>query len=191
MSWPKHLELVEVASEAALWDWLDAHHGQEASVILVTYKKAVPGKYVSRDAVLDALIAYGWIDGRRYAVDEARTGQLISPRKQQGWAQSYRARVDRLRAEGRMHAAGETAVARAKDAGTWEALPEVDALKVPDDLAQALKAAQATSGWDASAPSYRRNVLRWIAQARRPATRADRIAKASVAAAEGRKLPQM
>ena len=58
------LEQVEVTSQAALWAWLETHHSQDASVLLVTWKKAAGETYVGRDAVLDALIAYGWIDGR-------------------------------------------------------------------------------------------------------------------------------
>lgn len=80
---------VEILNEANLWDWLSHHHGQEASVWLVTHKAADPTRYVSRDAVLDALIGYGWIDGIRRKLDAARTMQLISPRKQQAWAETY------------------------------------------------------------------------------------------------------
>ena len=68
-----------IANEDALWAWLDAHHAQPDSVLLVTYKAADKQRYVSRTQVLDALIAYGWIDGRRYVYDEAKTAQLISP----------------------------------------------------------------------------------------------------------------
>jgi len=44
-----------------LWSYLAAHpYGP--SVWLVTWKAAHRDKYVSRDEVLDALIAHGWID---------------------------------------------------------------------------------------------------------------------------------
>lgn len=73
------LEQIEIKDEQALWDWLELHHAQQVSILLVTYKSATPEFYVSRAAVLDALLAYGWIDGRRYVVDAARTAQLIAP----------------------------------------------------------------------------------------------------------------
>jgi uncharacterized protein YdeI (YjbR/CyaY-like superfamily) len=41
------------------------------------------------------------------------------------------------------------------------------------------------------APSYRRNVLRWIDSAKRPDTRAARIAQTQGFSASGKKLPQM
>jgi hypothetical protein len=35
-------------------------------------------KYTTRGQVLDALIAYGWIDGRSLKLDDDRTMQLLS-----------------------------------------------------------------------------------------------------------------
>ncbi len=183
---------VEIAGTEELWAWLDAHHGQDESVWLVTFKAADRSRYVSREAVLDALIAYGWVDGRRMVLDQARTMQLISKRRTQDWAATYRARADRLIAEDRMQPPGLHAIEVAKRSGRWNAHPEVDALEVPEDLAAALTARPGASNWfAAAAPSYRRNVLRWIAKAKRPETRAKRLDAAAAASAKGEKLPQM
>lgn len=188
MSARPDLPQIEITSEAALWDWLEAHHGTDGT-LLVTWKAAHKGKYVSRDAVLDALVAYGWIDGRRYTVDGDRTAQLITPRKVQHWAQSYKDRAARLEAEGLMRAPGAASVAAGKANGLWDFMADVDRLEVPADLGAALGPAR--GAWDALAPSYRRNVLRWIKLAKTDATRAKRVAAASDATAEGRKLAQM
>ena len=183
---------VEIAGTDELWTWLDANHGQDESVWLVTFKAADRSRYVSRDAVLDALIAYGWVDGRRMVLDQARTMQLISKRRTQDWTATYRARADRLIAEDRMQRPGLHAIEAAKRSGRWLAHPDVDALEVPEDLAAALTARPGASNWfAAAAPSYRRNVLRWIAKAKRPETRAKRLDAAAAASAKGEKLPQM
>ncbi len=182
------LERIEADSTAALDAWLAAHHAQPASVWLVTWKKG-DARYLGREEVLDALIAWGWIDGRRKVLDEARTMQLISPRQQQAWAQSYKDRVVRLEAEGRMQDPGRAAVAAGKASGLWDFFADVDALIVPEDLAAALGSARAT--WDELAPSYRRNVLRWVKLAKTDATRAKRIAQAATATGRGERVPQM
>lgn len=188
----ERLERVEVSSADALWDWLEAHHGQDESVALVTFKKSVPAKYVSRDEVLDALLAYGWIDGARHALDAERTMQLIAPRRTQHWSKSYKDRVARLRREGRMKAPGERAVEAGKKSGLWTFMDDVDALIVPGDLRAALDArAGAAAFFDGAAPSYRRNVLRWVKLAKTAPTRDKRIAKAALLSAEGRKVPQL
>ncbi|MEM9970869.1 MAG: YdeI/OmpD-associated family protein [Pseudomonadota bacterium] len=178
---------LEITTAGALWDWLADNHGQTESVRLVTWKARHAGKYVSREQVLDALLAHGWIDGRRFVVDDDRTAQLIAPRQQQAWSQSYKDRVERLRANGRMQAAGEACVNAGKTSGLWDFFADVDALIVPDDLASRLN----TATWDALAPSYRRNVLRWIKLAKTAPTRAKRIAATVEATAKGEKIAQM
>lgn len=183
---------VEVSSEAALWAWLEQNHQQSESVWLVTFKKHTGAKYVSTSAVLDALIAYGWIDGRRMKLDADRTMQLISPRRQQAWAQTYKDRADRLIADGRMQAAGLAAIARSKEFGLWDDMADVDALIVPADLVEALKKVPVGERFFAhAAPSYRRNVLSWIKTAKRADTRSKRIAKVVDASCRAEKLPQM
>lgn len=181
---------VEARSETELWDWLATNHPQADSVWLVTWKAAHRDRYVSREAVLDALIAHGWIDGRRMRLDNDRTMQLIAPRKQQAWAQSYKARAARMEAEGRMHPAGRAAVRQGQQSGLWHVSDPVDALIDPDDLTRALEAAGALTWWQAAAPSYRRNILRWIAAAKQDGTRAKRIDVAAGHAARGEKVPQ-
>ena len=182
---------VEVASEAALLAWLEAHHNQPDSVWLVTWKKQVPDKHVSRETVLDALTAYGWTDGVMRRIDDERVMQLIAPRRQQRWARSYKDRAARLLADGRMRPPGLDAIARAKASGLWDAMADVDALSVPADLADALARYSAHDQWNALPPSYRRNVLRWLALARTAGTRDMRIEAAAESTAARRRLPQM
>lgn len=179
---------IEITSAPALWDWLEEHHATHGAV-LITWKAAHVDKYVSREAVLDALVAYGWIDGRRYVVDAHRTAQLITPRKVQHWAQSYKDRVVRLEAEGRMRGAGRASVAAGKAGGLWDFMADVDRLEVPVDLAAGLGAGR--DAWDALAPSYRRNVLRWIKLAKTATTRDKRVAAAVAATLSGEALAQM
>jgi uncharacterized protein YdeI (YjbR/CyaY-like superfamily) len=186
---PDRFERVEIASVAALWDWLGQHHARPDSVWLVTWKAAHPDRHVSREDVLDALIAHGWIDGRRLKLDDARTMQLISPRRQQAWAQSYKDRAARLEAEGRMHPAGRAAVVAGQRSGRWHDSAPIDALIDPEDLTRALEMRGATAWWQTAAPSYRRNVLRWIAGARREPTRQARIEAVAAAAAMVRLPP--
>jgi uncharacterized protein YdeI (YjbR/CyaY-like superfamily) len=184
-------EQLEVSSAAQLRDWLAANHARTEGVWLVTWMKAAPDKYVDRWMVLDELLCFGWIDGLRRKGEAGRTLQLITPRRQQAWAQSYKDRVARLEADGRMAEPGRAAIARAKAAGLWDATQAVDALLVPEDLRVALQAAGGAAWFDAAAPSYRRNLLRWIAAAKAPATRAGRVARVVEACAAGRRLANL
>ncbi|AHM04017.1 hypothetical protein roselon_01638 [Roseibacterium elongatum DSM 19469] len=188
MSSAPALERIEITAPSQLWEWLAENH-TGPSVWLVTWKAAHRANYVSREQVLDALVAYGWIDGRRMKLDENRSMQLIAPRKQSVWARSYKLRAERLIAEGRMRPPGLAALQAAQAGALWHTSDPVDDFAVPEDLRDAL-AAQGGKAWFASAaPSYRRNVLRYLAQAKRPETRAKRVALIAGHAARGEKLP--
>lgn len=105
------------------------------------------------------------------------------------WAQSYKDRIDALEAAGRMKPAGRAAVETGRASGLWDFMADVDRLEVPEDLATAL--GEARTVWDGLAPSYRRNVLRWIKLAKTAPTRNKRIVQAAQATREGAKIPQM
>jgi uncharacterized protein YdeI (YjbR/CyaY-like superfamily) len=173
---PDRFQRVHVFNKDELWDWLEQNHQQSESVWLVTFKKIEPDKYLSRDEVLDALIAYGWIDGVRSQVDELRTMQLISPRKTRPWAKSYKLRAHRLMSLGLMKPSGQAEVDLAIQNGGWDEMNEVDELVIPEDLEIALKnLGQALEYFQGFPESIRRNILRWIASAKTDATRGKRI----------------
>jgi uncharacterized protein YdeI (YjbR/CyaY-like superfamily) len=69
-------------------------------------------------------------------------------------------------------------------------MEDVDALVVPHDLITALKAQPlANAYFEGAAPSYRRNILRWIGSAKTAPTRAKRIRIVVEHSAERRKVP--
>ena len=190
MTRTENFEQLQVASATELRRWLEKHHAQDDSVWLVTFKKHVGSGYVSRDEVLDELIAFGWIDGIRRKLDDDRTMQLIARRKAQHWAKSYKDRAARLEEEGRMAPPGLAAIERSKSAGLWDFMDDVDALVKPEDLVSALaERAGAAAHFDAFPASSRRFVLRWIKLAKKPETRRRRIARIADLAARNERLP--
>ncbi len=188
----ERFEQVEVSSIASLRAWLAANYTRPEGVWLVRYRKSVPDKFVDRLDVLDELLCFGWVDGIARKLDADRTMQLVFPRKQQAWAQSYKDRAARLERNGRMAAPGRNAIEESKRLGLWDAYAAIDALLVPDDLRRALRCAPAAElRFDNAPPSYRRNVLRWLGQAKRADTRNRRIEVIVSAAAQGIRVPQM
>ena len=185
------LERVQINTRESLWEWLSTKYDSDKSYLLVTWKKSNKDKYVSRDEVLDALLSYGWIDGRRYALDEHQTMQLVCKRKQQKWTQSYRDRVERLTNDGLMKPSGLKSVETAKSNGNWFANVDVDDLVCPPDLYCSLQSKDAVIWWDKAAPSYRRNVLRWLASAKKEETRQKRIGQIANACGAGSKIKNL
>lgn len=183
---------IEIEKLADLETWLASHHAQTESVWMVRFKKSVPSKYVDRLDVIDLLLCFGWVDGLARKLDDDRTMQLISRRRQQAWAKSYKDRAARLIDTGRMRPPGLAAIAESKALGLWDAYADSDALVVPDDLRMALcDQPLAEAFFGAAAPSYRRNVLRWIGSAKQDATRQKRIAITVSLSEKHEKVPQM
>ena len=183
---------VQIDSSPELRKWLLKNHRQDSSVWLVTFKKHIEKKYVSTGEVLDELLCFGWIDGIRRKLDDDRTMQLISPRKTQHWAKTYKVRAAKLTKEGRMHESGLASVAQSKRNGLWTFMDDVDALIVPPDFATALASTKhAAKHFDACGDSYKRNILRWIKLAKSDATRQKRIQQASEFAQRNERIAQM
>lgn len=185
-------EVVEVSSRAAWRAWLEKHHAQTDGVWLVIPKKGsgTPGP-TYEDAVEESL-CFGWIDSRQHPRDEASYVLLFSPRKPGGiWARSNKKRIEKLVATGCMTPAGQAVIDAAKADGSWTALDDVEDLIVPDDLARALDAdGDARSHFEAFSPSARKAALYWIASAKRPETRAQRIDEVVRAAARNIRIDQ-
>ena len=178
-------EHVEVASLDDLRTWLSANHTQPASVWVVTYKKPQPS-YFAWGEVVEELLCWGWIDSAVRGIDEARFKHLISPRKESSaWSAVNKAIVARMREAGRMQAAGEAKIAAAEANGMWTFLDDVEALVVPDDLAEAIGDHRGV--WEGWSRSIRRAWLEKIKTAKTAPTRAKRIATCAEAARDNLK----
>ena len=185
----ENFQKVEVTSGRELRSWLEDNHTQTESVWLVTYKKVIPDKYLSTSEVLDELVSFGWIDGIRRKLDESRTMQLISPRKAQHWARTYKERAARLIEERKMEDAGYRSIELSKQNGLWDFLDEVDQLVVPEDLKESLKKYDgATEFFYAINDSSKRFVLRWLKLAKTDKTRYSRILQLAILSSKGEKL---
>ena len=181
---------IEITSLTDFHDWLLAHHISDESWWLVTYKKVVVDKYVDRFDVLDELICFGWIDGVRKKLDDQRTMQLISKRKVQHWAKSYKERAALLTKEGRMHSSGLKSIEAGKTSELWHFMDDVDNLIVPADLEISLKSAEgAFEFFDKINDSSKRNSLRWLKLAKTEKTRQKRLLELTRLSAKGEKLP--
>lgn len=185
----ENFQKVEVSSTQELRAWLEHHHTQKESVWLVTFKKTVPDKYLSTSEVLDELLCFGWIDGIRRKLNDTKTMQLISPRKVEHWAKTYKDRADKLIEEGRMREAGYRSIELSKQNGLWDFMDDVDNLVVPEDLQKALqKYDGATEFFYAINDSSKRFVLRYIKLAKTEKTRVSRIEQIAKLSAKGEKL---
>ena len=159
--------------------WLEANHTRPDGIWLITYRRASSKATFTYEQAVEEALCYGWIDGHTRTLDEERGMQWYAPRRAGSvWARSNKERVARLIADGRMTPAGQAKIDAAQADGTWALWDGVDSLAVPDDLAAALAGyPDARANFDAFPRSARHAILGWIATAKRPETRAKRIAE--------------
>ena len=165
---------------AKLEAWID-EHGEDSDGIWLKFAKKDSGieSVVYAEAVEIAL-SYGWIDGQAKRHDDHHYLQRFTPRRPRSkWSKINREKAERLMAEGRMRPAGLREVERAKEDGRWdEAYDSPSTATVPDDFRAALDAEPAAAEFFASLGSARRySFLYRITDAKRPETRAKRIAE--------------
>lgn len=168
---------VHPATRAEWRDWLQQNHTREGGVWVIRYKKSSGKPYVDVDDLIEEALCFGWIDSLPRKLDEERTMLYFAPRKSgSNWSALNKTRAENMIQAGLMTPAGLAKIEAAQTDGSWSALEAVDALVIPDDLAEALsRYPDASANFDSFPPSVKRGILEWILNARRPATRQKRI----------------
>jgi uncharacterized protein YdeI (YjbR/CyaY-like superfamily) len=168
------------ASEADWERWLEHNHAASAGLWIRMAKKDAGIDSVRYPEVLDCALCFGWIDGRREALDERYFLQRFTPRRAGSrWSQINRDKAERLIAVGRMRPAGLAEVERAKADGRWEAAYAGQRVSaIPDDLQRELDARPKAKAFFAELNSQNRYAITYRLQdAKKPETRAQRLAK--------------
>ena len=180
----KDYPVVEMKTRAEWRAWLERNHASHGPIWLATWKKDTR-HYVSYDDVVEEALCFGWIDSTARSLDAERSMLMLAPRRPKSvWSALNKRRIESLERNGLMTPAGRARIDAAKLDGSWAALDAVEALEMPADLGKALgKKGSAT--FDAWPRSLRKQALYWISQARRPETRARRIAEVAEAARRG------
>lgn len=177
------------------WEaWLEEHHESSDGVWIKMAKKASGVASVDWGGALEVALCFGWIDGQRRSFDDAHFLQKFTPRRPRSkWSQINVGHVERLRAAGRMRPAGLRQVDAAKADGRWEAAyAPPSRIEVPEDFRAALDARPEAAAFFATLGSSARfPFLYRIQDAKRPETRAKRIAEYVELLAAGKTLRLM
>jgi uncharacterized protein YdeI (YjbR/CyaY-like superfamily) len=181
------------ASPAELRRWLAKNHGAKREVLIGFYKKGAKKKGVTYQEALDEALCFGWIDGVRKSVDDARYTIRFTPRKaRSNWSEVNIARVAELKAAGRMEEPGLRAFESYNPEKTRAYAYEARATATLDPgHERELRAnARAWKFFEAQAPSYQRVAKYWIATAKQDETKRPRLAKLIECSEDGERLPQ-
>jgi uncharacterized protein YdeI (YjbR/CyaY-like superfamily) len=168
------------ANRATWRAWLEKNHARADELWLVYYKKGTGKTGVDYVASVEEALCFGWIDGLKKRIDAERYMHRFTPRRPGSrWSAINIARVERLRAAGRMTRAG-LAVFEPDNTYDPGVLSErAGASELPREIEQALrKNRSAWRNFTALAPSYRRSYVLWLTNAKRSETKRKRLAEA-------------
>jgi uncharacterized protein YdeI (YjbR/CyaY-like superfamily) len=159
--------------------WLEAHGESAAEVWVRMAKKHTGLTSLDWAGGVEVALCFGWIDGQSRRIDDDWHMQRFTPRRPKStWSKINRQKVQALTAAGRMRPAGLAEVERAKADGRWDAAYDSPTTaSVPEDLARALDEAGLTEAFAGLDSRNRYAILHQVQTARKPETRARRIAK--------------
>jgi uncharacterized protein YdeI (YjbR/CyaY-like superfamily) len=174
------LPILPFASRDAWEAWLDKHHTISGGLWLKIARKGAGVETVSYADALKVALCYGWIDGQKASFDDRYWLQRFTPRRARSkWSKVNRKKAMDLVERGKMKAAGLREVERAKADGRWDAAYDAPSTAtVPDDLRRELEKNEVARKFFSELDGRNRYaILYQIQDAKRPETRARRIAK--------------
>jgi uncharacterized protein YdeI (YjbR/CyaY-like superfamily) len=178
-------------TEAEFRRWLEANHGTALELLVGFWKKGSGKPSIDWPQARDQALCFGWIDGLRKSLgDEAYTIRFTPRRKDSIWSKVNVDRFETLKAAGLITSAGERAYEENKHkSGVYAYENEQRELTADEErLFRENKAAWAD--WEKRPPSYRKTVVYWITNAKRPETRAKRLRELIEVSGQGLRLPQ-
>jgi uncharacterized protein YdeI (YjbR/CyaY-like superfamily) len=171
--------------------WLEAHHEQEAELLVGYYKRGTGRPSMTWAESVDEALCFGWIDGVRRGIDDESYTIRFTPRQRRStWSAVNIERAGELIEQGRMTPAGLAAFERrTDDRSRIYSHERGTAPKLEPDQEARFRANEAAWAWfQRQAPFYRRQALHWVVSGKRPETRERRLAALIEDSAAGEKV---
>ena len=164
------------ATEADFRRWLEANHETAPELLVGFWKKGSGKPSIDWPQARDQALCFGWIDGVRKSLgEEAYTIRFTPRRKGSIWSKVNVERFEALKAEGQMTPAGERAYEENKrKSGLYAYEKPLAALAAEDEALFRRNKTPGPTG--RRPPGYRKVVLHWVTSAKKPETRAKRLA---------------
>jgi len=179
-------------SRKAWRQWLAKNHKKKQSIWLICYRQKSNVPTITWSDAVDEALCFGWIDSTRKPIDDEKFMQYFSKRKVKSvWSKINKDKIERLLSEGLMTKAGLDSVDAARKNGAWSTLDAVEELKIPAQLTLEFRGQPKAKKYFLSlSTTDKKNILRWIAMAKRPETTTRRIAEVVELAAQNLKPKQ-
>tara|TARA_R110002073_G_scaffold40547_1_gene114872 strand:+ start:76777 stop:77343 length:567 start_codon:yes stop_codon:yes gene_type:complete len=157
--------------------WLEENHSTSNGVYLIFYKVDHSKPSMRWEEAVKVALCFGWIDSTVKSLGDGKRRQYFTPRNPKSvWSALNKKYIVDLIKSNLMHERGLKTIEIAKENGSWTALDAVEKGIIPEDLSEAFaKNKIAFNNYQNFAPSYKKSYLYWLHQAKRAATRQQRI----------------
>jgi uncharacterized protein YdeI (YjbR/CyaY-like superfamily) len=179
-------------NEPAFRQWLAENHATVPELLVGFWKKASGQPSIDWPEARDQALCFGWIDGIRKSQGEDSYTIRFTPRRSGSvWSKVNVARFEALKAAGLMTPAGERAFEPGREDKTHYSYESETRELAPEETAQFKANEAAWADWEKRPPGYRKVALHWVTSAKKPETRARRLATLIEDSAAGRKIGVM
>jgi uncharacterized protein YdeI (YjbR/CyaY-like superfamily) len=190
----KNPEPAFFARPALFRKWLEANHETRSELLVGFHKRDSGRESMSWPESVAEALCFGWIDGVRRRLDEDSYTIRFTPRKSSSiWSTVNTNKMRELIAEGRVHPAGMRAFERRSEekSSVYAYENRHTAVLDAESEREFKRHKTAWKFFEACPPWYRRTATWRVISAKRPETRAKRLAELIACCAEGRAIPSL
>ncbi|KGL64162.1 YdeI/OmpD-associated family protein [Polaribacter sp. Hel1_85] len=158
-------------------NWLSENHHISIGVYLIFYKVENKEESMRWEEAVKVALCFGWIDSTVKSLGNGKRKQYFCSRNPKSvWSALNKKYIKELIEANLMHDRGLEIIKIGKQNGSWTALDDVEKGIIPEELQLEFnKNKTAFENFENFAPNYRKSYLYWLNQAKRDATRKNRI----------------
>lgn len=171
-------------------EWLEKNHASANELLVGFHKKSSGKKSITYAEALEEALCFGWIDGVKRGLNETSYTQRFTPRRARSiWSLVNVKHVERLKKEGRMHAAGLAAYEQRDPKRTGIYAFENAPRDLSADYEKQLRQVKGAWEYFQTYPPYlKKTVSFWVMSAKKEETRAARLQRLIESCARGERI---
>jgi uncharacterized protein YdeI (YjbR/CyaY-like superfamily) len=182
------------ARAAAFRTWLEANHESESELLVGFHKRNSGRESMTWPESVAEALCFGWIDGIRRRVDDDRYSIRFTPRKSSSiWSTVNTKKMQELIANELVHPAGLRAFERRTESkSSIYSYENRNAAVLDEAFEREFRRHKAAWKFFEACPAWYKKTAIWrVISAKRPETRARRLAELITCSAEQRSIPSL
>jgi len=171
-------------------EWLEKNHASVNELLIGFHKKSSGKKSITYTEALDEALCFGWIDGVKRGLNETSYTQRFTPRRARSiWSLVNVKHVERLKKDGRMHAAGLAAYEQRDPKRTGIYAFENAPRELSAEYEKEFRKIKGAWEYFQTYPPYlKKTVSFWVMSAKKEETRSARLQRLIESSARGERI---